>query len=78
MSITITEDDLILFIYGETNPILSAQINLALQQDRKLQETFTELLQAVNGLEIYNFQPHDTSLKIIMKESALSQSEQIY
>ncbi len=78
MSITFTEDDLILFIYGEANPILKSKINSALLSDRKLQEQFTALLQMVNRLEVVNFQPHDTSLKIIMEESALTQSEQLY
>ena len=78
MSITFTENDLILFIYGEANPILKSKINSALLSDRKLQEQFTALLQMVNRLEVVNFQPHDTSLKIIMEESALTQSEQLY
>lgn len=78
MSITFTEDDLILFIYGEANQALEAEIKTALLTDKALQEQHRSLLAVINELDSAKFQPHDTSLKIIMEESALSQRETIY
>ena len=78
MSITFTEDDLILFIYGEANEALEAEIKSALLTDKTLQEQHQSLLAVINEMDTFKFQPHDTSIKIIMEESALSQREKIY
>ena len=78
MTNTFTEDNLILFIYGEAGPILEAQIKTALLTDKDLQEKHQNLLAVINELESVRFSPHDTSVKIIMEESALSQREEIY
>ena len=78
MSITFTEDDLLLFIYGEANQALEAEIKTALLTDKTLQDKHRGMLAVINQLETANFQPHDTSIKIIMEESALSQREKIF
>ncbi|MFM9945035.1 MAG: hypothetical protein ACKVQB_07345 [Bacteroidia bacterium] len=78
MSITFTEDDLILFIYGEANEALDAEIKTTLITDKSLQEVHISLLAVTNELGSTRFQPHDTSIKIIMEESALSQREKIF
>jgi len=78
MSITFTEDDLILFIYNEATDQVSNDIKSALLTDKALQEKHKFLVATINRLDNSHFNPHDTSLKIIMEESALSQREEIY
>lgn len=78
MTNTFTEDHLILYIYGEAGELLEAEIESALIADKALQEKHQSLLAIICQLENVKFQPHDTSLKIIMEESALSQREEIY
>jgi len=78
MNITFTEDQLILFIYGEADNTVSNEINEALLTDNSLQKKYKELLLIINQLAKTSFHPHDTSVSIIMEESALSQREEIY
>lgn len=78
MSITFTEDDLILFIYGEANDDLDAEIKSALITDKNLQDVHRSLLSVINQLKPERFEPNDTSVKIIMEESALSHREKIF
>ena len=77
MTNTFTEDHLILFIYGEAGQTLEAEIKTALLTDKSLQEKHQSMLAVIDQLENGRFQPHDTSVKIIMEESALSQREEI-
>jgi hypothetical protein len=78
MSITFSEDDLILFIYGEANDALDAEIKSALITDKNLQDLHRSLLSVINQLKTKRFEPNDTSVKIIMEVSALSQREKIF
>jgi hypothetical protein len=78
MSITFSEDDLILFIYGEANDALDAEIKSALITDKNLQDLHRSLLSVINQLKTERFEPNDTSVKIIMEVSALSQREKIF
>lgn len=78
MSITFTEDDLILFIYGEANDVLDAEIKSALITDKNLQDLHRSLLSVIYQLKTERFEPNDTSVKIIMEESALSHREKIF
>lgn len=78
MRITFTEDDLILFIYGEANESLDAEIKSALITDKNLQDMHMSLLAVINQLKTERFEPNDTSVKIIMEESSLSQREKIF
>ena len=78
MSITFTEDDLILFIYGEANDVLEAEIKSALITDKNLQDLHRSLLSVIYQLKTERFEPNDTSVKIIMEESALSHREKIF
>lgn len=78
MSITFTEDDLILFIYGEANDDLDAEIKSALITDKNLQDLHRSLLSVIYQLKTERFEPNDTSVKIIMEESALSHREKIF
>jgi hypothetical protein len=78
MSITFTEDDLILFIYGEANDVLDAEIKSALITDKNLQDLHRSLLSVIHQLKPERYEPNDTSVKIIMEESALSHREKIF
>ena len=75
MNTTFTENDLILFIYGEANSFLDAEIRIALSEDDELRKKHLDLLSTIKLVDGENFEPHDTSLKIIMEESALSHRE---
>jgi hypothetical protein len=77
MNNTITEENLILFIYGELGEFESDQIKSSLLVDIALQEKHKQLLSVVRELDTQCFEPHDTSLKIILEESALSHWEKI-
>jgi len=77
MNNTITEENLILFIYGELGEAESNQIKSSLLVDIDLQESHKQLLSVVKQLDTQSFEPHDTSLKIILEESAHSHWEKI-
>lgn len=77
MNTTFTENDLILFIYGEAGQSVSADIKMALQTDNVFQEKHRSIIETIELMEIEKFEPHDTSMKIIMEESALFHREEI-
>jgi hypothetical protein len=77
MNNTITEENLILFIYNEADEILKARINSALFTDNSLREKFRLIKSSINNLEADWFSPDDTSVKIILEASALTQGEEI-
>ncbi len=77
MNTTFTENELILFIYGEANMFLESEIKIALCKDDELRKKHKALLSAIHLLKSENFEPHDTSLKIIMEESAAWYREEI-
>lgn len=77
MKTTFTTDDLILYIYRETSETMNQAIEKALQVDEELQEQFRNLKMVTDELGSAEFNPHDTSLKIIMEESSISQSQAI-
>lgn len=78
MNNTITEENLILFIYGELDEFKSEQIKASLLVDIDLQEKHKQLLSVVRELDNHSFNPHETTMKIILEESALSHWEKIY
>lgn len=77
MNNTITEENLILFIYGELGESESNEIRSSLLVDMALQQKHKQLLSVVMQLDTQSFEPHDTSLKIILEESAHSHWEKI-
>jgi hypothetical protein len=78
MNNTFTENDLLLFIYGEADAALESQIKNELLVNKKLQNQHRNLLSVTNQLDSVKFEPNATSLKIIMEQSALQQREEIY
>ena len=77
MNNTITEENLILFIYGELNEVEAEKVKSSLLADSELLEKHKQLLSVVRELDTQSFEPHDTSLKILLEESALSHWEKI-
>ena len=78
MNNTFNENDLLLFIYGEANPDLALKIKDALLSNKDLQKKHQNLLSITKQLDGVSFQPNETSLKIIMEQSALQQREEIF
>lgn len=74
---TFTQEDLLLFIYGEAEHQLETQIKSALKSDEKLKDTYNALLNTINKLDSFSFNPDKTSLKIIMEESAITHGESL-
>jgi hypothetical protein len=77
MNSTFSEEEILLFIYGEADEKLKTNLSSALLNDSQLRNQYDSLFATIFKLENVAFEPHDTSLKIIMEESALSQREEI-
>ncbi len=77
MNSTFSEEEILLFIYGEADEKLKTNLSSALLNDSQLRNQYDSLFSTIFKLENVAFEPHDTSLKIIMEESALSQREEI-
>ena len=64
-----TQEDLIRFLYGETDSVESNLIKKALFQDLDLQYAYLELKATKNELDSISYQPAQTSVDIILKHS---------
>ena len=64
-----TQDDLILFIYNELSEKEQFQIRKALESDSELFTNYHTLLQVVGSLDTLNFDPHPSSVEIILEHS---------
>jgi len=78
MNSTFSEEEILLFIYGEADEKLKSKLSSALLNDSQLRVKYDLLYSTISQLEDVVYEPHETSLKIIMEESALSQREEIY
>ncbi len=72
---SITSEDLLLYLYGETTNLQTEAIELALQQDWSLMEKLELLTQSKNELETINFSPSTTSVNNILKYAEKSVEE---
>jgi hypothetical protein len=72
---SITSEDLLLYLYGETTKLQTEAIELALQQDWSLMEKLELLTQSKNELETINFSPSSTSINNILKYAEKSVEE---
>ncbi len=72
---SITSEDLLLYLYGETTKLQTEAIELALQKDWSLMEKLELLTQSRNELEIINFSPSTTSVNNILKYAEKSVEE---
>lgn len=64
-----TQDDLILFIYNELPEDEKLRMQNALEADQDLFKAYTSLLQVVGSLDTLNYEPHPTSIEIILEHS---------
>ncbi len=78
MNSTFSEEEILLFIYGEADEKLKTNLSSALLNDSQLRDQYESLFATIFQIDKVAFEPHDTSLKIIMEESALSHREEIY
>lgn len=74
---TFTQEDLILFIYGEAGHQLENQIKSALEVDSQLQLHYQQLIETISKIDDFAFNPHETSCKIILEASSVSQGESL-
>ena len=63
---SITQDDLLLYIYGEASTEKTAAIRAALQTDWKLNEQYQELLSAKENLVPVNVSPRKKALDFVL------------
>jgi anti-sigma factor RsiW len=63
---SITQDDLMLYIYGEASTEQTAAIKAALQTDWKLNEQYQELLSAKESLGPVNVSPRKKALDFVL------------
>jgi hypothetical protein len=64
-----TQDDLILFIYNELPENEKFSVQKALDSNPELYKTYHMLLQVVGSLDSLNYEPHPTSIEIILEHS---------
>ncbi len=72
---SITSEDLLLYLYGETTKLQTESIELALQQDWSLMEKLELLTQSRNELQTISFSPSSTSINNILKYAEKSVEE---
>ena len=72
---SITSEDLLLYLYGETTKLQTEAIELALQQDWSLMEKLELLTQSRNELETISFSPSTNSVNNILKYAEKSVEE---
>ena len=63
---SITQEDLLLYMYGEASTQLSAAIKVALQTDWKLNEQYQEMLSAKESLGPVNVSPRKKALDSVL------------
>lgn len=66
---TFTQDDLVRYIYQETTPEESIEIETALIFDEQLSETYNRLSTTVESLKAVNLKPSDNTVDKILSYS---------
>ena len=66
---TFTQDDLIRYIYQETTPEESIEIETALIFDEQLSETYISLSSTVESLKAVNLKPSDNIIDKVLSYS---------
>lgn len=67
MSSTFTQKDLILYLYRETDPKQTHEIEEAIEADWELQDELASLKEMVEFLDQANPKPHPTTERLIME-----------
>lgn len=66
---TFTQDDLVRYIYQETTPEESIEIETALIFDEQLSETYNSLSSTVESLKAVNLKPSDSIIDKVLSYS---------
>ncbi|OEK02824.1 hypothetical protein BFP97_15415 [Roseivirga sp. 4D4] len=66
---TFTQDDLVRYIYKETTPEESSEIEIAMLFDEQLAEAYTDLFSVVNDLEASMKSPSEKTIDAIISYS---------
>jgi hypothetical protein len=72
---SITQEDLLLYLYGETSPQQTQEIINALEQDWNLKETYLQLEQTKNELDSFSLSPSEHSVNKILKYAEIQEEE---
>lgn len=64
---SITQEELIQYLYGETSPKQTAAIQAALQTDWQLRENYQQLASTHQQLETARYQPRKKSIDFILQ-----------
>ena len=64
---SITQDDLLLYLYGETSPEKNIEIQNALEQDWNLNEIYSQLEKTKSELDGFEMSPSENSVNRILK-----------
>ncbi len=70
MNSTITETEVLRYIYGETNPEESKAIREELKKNYALKCYHDRMMETKNELEMFGMEPDETSVNIILEYSA--------
>lgn len=69
MNSTYTNHDLILFLYDELKPDRANELRIELMNDAQLQAEYNKLEEIKKKLESEGYEPHPTSISLIMDYS---------
>lgn len=72
---TITAEDLLRHLYGETSPQKAARIEVALKTDLRIQEEFEKLKATHRKLNEVHFSPRSQTIETIMQYAAKKQKQ---
>jgi|LakMenEpi03Aug12_release.lakeMendotaPanAssembly.Ray.scaffolds.fasta_scaffold3169881_1 hypothetical protein len=72
---SITQEDLLLYLYGETSPQQTQEIKNALEQDWNLKESYLQLEQTKNELDSFSLSPSEHSVNKILKYAEIQVEE---
>ncbi|MEY4702656.1 MAG: hypothetical protein RIR96_553 [Bacteroidota bacterium] len=72
---SITQEDLLLYLYGETSPQQTQEIKIALEQDWNLKEIYLQLEHTKNELDGFNMSPSENSVNKILKYAEIQVEE---
>jgi hypothetical protein len=69
-----TQEDLLLYFYGETSPLEQMALQHALDHDWGLKQKAAELNEVKSMLDEVSFEPSPTSIKIILDHNRSAES----
>jgi len=67
MTKTFTENDLVRYVYGETDEVENIEIESALLCDSEVQEQYTQLSEVKARLNVAEYSPSDFCVKSILE-----------